>query len=254
MIEIRRLNMDNSWQLRWDGVSLLLDPWLIGSEIDGYSWFNEQWHVTPPVSIAETGPVDVVIVSQPYSDHCHAETIKQLLPYGQVLAVKPAMKRLKSEIKELKNIEEIPDAKQQWLSCGPLQIAKLSPDRWIDPIYHAVIIRRGDDAVFYAPHGFVLTEGQLDIMRALHVRLLITTFTYFKLPAILGGVINLGVEAVRKLAAQIDPARIINTHDEQKTGKGIVMKIAQTKYADIAHHSREDSRVIHLDSYNWVRV
>jgi L-ascorbate metabolism protein UlaG (beta-lactamase superfamily) len=44
MLSIQRLNMDNTWWVNWGGTSLLLDPWLIGSEVDGFSWFNEQWH------------------------------------------------------------------------------------------------------------------------------------------------------------------------------------------------------------------
>jgi hypothetical protein len=254
MIEIRRLNMDNSWQLRWDDTKILLDPWLIGSEVDGFSWFNEQWHVTPPVGIADTGENDLLIVSQPYSDHCHAETIRALLPYREMLAVRPAKKRLEKELHPARPITEIPDAATGWQKYGTLEIAKLSPDRWIDPIYHAIIIRQGREAIFYSPHGFALTDAQLRLMKDLHVRLLITTFTHYLLPAILGGVINMGVEGAYKLADQIHPDRIINTHDEQKKGKGIVMKIAKASYADIAQHSSQDSRVLHLDSYDWITV
>jgi hypothetical protein len=165
-----------------------------------------------------------------------------------------ARKRLLKELSPAPSIREIPDAREVWLTYGNLEIAKISPDRWIDPIYHAIIIRQGREAIFYAPHGFALTEAQLALVRDLHIRLLITTFTHFTLPAILGGVINLGVDGMQKLADQIHPARIINTHDEQKKGRGLVMKIAKATYADIAAHSQEDSRIIHLDSYDWISV
>jgi hypothetical protein len=254
MIEIRRLNMDNSWQIRWDGSTILLDPWLIGSEIDGFSWFNEQWHVTEPVSLGDTGTNDIVIVSQPYSDHCHAETIRKLA-YTSLLAVKPARKRLIKELAPgVPEIPEIPDAKYSWLKSGNLEIAKLSPDRWIDPIYHAILIKKGKEAICYAPHGFALNKAQLAVTGQLDVRLLITTFTHFRLPAVLGGVINMGVDGMQKLADQIKPAHIINTHDEQKQGKGLVMKIAKAAYANIAELSRADSRIIHLDSYDWITI
>ena len=245
--------MDNSWQIKWDGTTILLDPWLIGSEIDGFSWFNEQWHATLPVSIAGAGQSDIVLVSQPYSDHCHSGTIRQL-SYTRLIAVRPAKKRLEKELKPAKPITEIPDAKDSWLTYGSLQIAKLTPDRWIDPIYHAIIIRQGKDAILYAPHGFVLNEDQMSVVRGFRFRLLITTFTHFTLPAILGGLINMGMDGAKKLAAQIQPAHIINTHDEQKKGKGLVMKIARATYADVAAESRADSRIIHLDSYDWIRI
>lgn len=246
--------MDNSWQIRWEDTSILLDPWLTGSEIDGFSWFNEQWHVKEPVSIEETGANDLVIVSQPYSDHCHAETIRKLA-YTSLIAVKPARKRLLKELAPAApEIIEIPDAKEGWLKKGKLEIAKLSPDRWIDPIYHAILIKEDNKAICYAPHGFALNDAQLTVTDQLDVRLLITTFTHFRLPAILGGVINMGVDGMQKLAAQIRPAQIINTHDEQKHGKGLVMKIAKAEYADIADLSSKDSRIIHLDSYDWIPV
>ena len=56
---IRRLNMDTSWQLEWDGTNIIVDPWLTGSEIDGFSWFNEQWHTTPPLPMDQLFSLDL---------------------------------------------------------------------------------------------------------------------------------------------------------------------------------------------------
>lgn len=252
-MEIQRLNMDNSWLIRWGGLSIMLDPWLVGSEVDGFRWFNEQWHVTDPVPLADIGRTDIVLVSQPYSDHCHSETMRLLL-YDQLLAVKPAKKRLQRENPSLKDIIVIPDATIEWLTIGSLQIGELIPDRWIDPIYHAIIIREGTEAILYAPHGFVLNETQLAAVRGLHFKLMITTFTYFKIPAILGGIVNPGMEAVKKLAAQTKPDHIVNTHDEQKKGKGLIVKIAEAVYTDTLDLSRQDKRIIHLDSYDKVTI
>ena len=43
-MQIQRLNMDNSWYLGFEGLRLLVDPWLEGTEIDFFPWFNTQWH------------------------------------------------------------------------------------------------------------------------------------------------------------------------------------------------------------------
>lgn len=252
MIEVQRLNMDSSWLLRWAGTSIVIDPWLVGSEVDGFRWFNEQWHTTEPVPLSQLGRPDMVLVSQPYSDHCHAETIRQM-DYGQLVAVPPASKRLKREITGL-TTQDIPEISRGWLTVGPLQLADLLPDRWIDPIYHAIAIRHGGEVILYAPHGFELSGVQLRALEGLRVRLLMTTYSWFRIPAVLGGLVNPGVKAAEALAAQVQPDRIVNTHDEQKRGQGFIPRVARAVYADMAEQSRIDSRVIDLPDYRVVRL
>lgn len=252
MIEIQRLNMDSSWLLRWAGLSVVIDPWLVGSEVDGFRWFNEQWHTTEPVPVRELGRPDIVLVSQPYSDHCHPETIRQL-DYGHLIAVPPARKRLKRELAGVA-IQDISEISRGWLTVGTLQVADLLPDRWIDPIYHAIAIRHGQDYILYAPHGFELSGVQLEALEGLRCRLLMTTYSWFKIPALLGGLVNPGIPAAQALAAQVQPDRIVNTHDEQKRGQGFIPRVAKAIYADMAGESRADSRVIDLPDYRVVTV
>ena len=45
MLSIKRLNLDSSWHIEYGKNSFVVDPWLIGSEIDGFKWLNEQWHI-----------------------------------------------------------------------------------------------------------------------------------------------------------------------------------------------------------------
>ena len=45
MIKIKRLNLDSSWYIKFNKLNFVLDPWLIGSEIDGFKWLNEQLHI-----------------------------------------------------------------------------------------------------------------------------------------------------------------------------------------------------------------
>jgi hypothetical protein len=240
--------MDSSFQLQWGQTSIVIDPWLVGSEIDGHRWLNEQWHITAPVPVAEI-ELSHLLISQPYSDHCHKATISEL-QYDQVIGVKPALKRLKREL-NIPDIKEIPDVLQGWLALEGLKIAKLSPNRMIDPIYHAIIIAQGDEAIFYAPHGFELLPAQLAAIKHLSIKLLITTYTYFKIPALLGGLVNTGIEGVEKLAGQLQPTQIINAHDEQKKGRGLIIKLAKTKYEDMNHHATLDPRIVVMEDYYW---
>jgi hypothetical protein len=224
--------MDNSWQVGLDDRRFLLDPWLLGSEVDGFRWFNEQWHATPPVPPEQVGDYDAVLISQPYSDHCHARTLRQLRPGASVWAVGPARKRLARECPELV-VHEIPDATDSWANLSGTSVAKLSPAHRIDPIYHALVMARHGNAIFYAPHGFALRPEQLRAIAHLRIKVLITTLTHFTLPKILGGLINPGLDGARQLAEQIQPERILNTHDEPKRARGLVMRLAKVRYPDL---------------------
>ena len=250
MIKIRRLNMDSSWQMHWQGVSMIIDPWLTGSEIDGFSWLNEQWHNTEPVAPEDISQKDLVIITQPYTDHCHAATIERLRPFGEMMAVKPAKRRLEKEIGE-KRLILIPDIIDGWAEYGKLEIAKISPNKWIDPIYHALIIKCDNDVIFYSPHGFELSTSQMQMMQGFKIKLLITSFSYFRIPAIMGGVVNPGVDAAMKLAGQLNAQNIINTHDEEKEGKGLVLMLAKKKYADIRSESKKDHRITVIENYDY---
>lgn len=245
-LAIQRLNMDNSWMIHWNETKFVLDPWLVGSEIDGFRWFNEQWHATKPLSIEDIQGFDAIIVSQPYSDHCHTETLKKLNAHTEVYGAKKAATRIKKEWNEAQiNLLEA----NQWNTFKDFSIMSMKSEKWIHSFYDAIIIANADnDAIFYASHGFIPSDGQLRLLKKLNIRLLITTFTYFKLPFFLGGKVNPGYEAALKLADQLDAKAIVNTHDEQKPGKGLVLKIAKTKYQD--PNAVIDSRFLLTNDYH----
>lgn len=221
--------MDSSWSVRWGNTRLLIDPWLTGTEVDGFSWLNEQWHIVDPVNPVALGEFSAILISQPYSDHCHEATLKSMNADGKIFAVAPARKRLR---KTFGQVSLIPDFTAVPLYIDELEIVKMTPGKWIDPIYHAMAISKGDETLFYAPHGFQLSAAQAEFLKDKRVKCLITTFTWFKIPAILGGLVNPGLEGVRRLADQIRPEKIVNTHDEQKKGRGLVLQTAKSIYPD----------------------
>jgi len=251
MLTIQRLNMDNTWWLNWGNTSLLLDPWLTGSEIDGFSWFNEQWHNTPAVALDKLPAYDFVIVTQPYSDHCHAATLSQLNSGKPLWAVASALKRIRKEMPG-REIFNIPASSEAWANIGALKLARISPNRWIDPIYHAIVIANNGEAIVYAPHGFMLNEAQAATISHLKIKLLITTFAEFTLPFFLGGLINPGKEKALKLMKQLNAEHVVNTHDEDKRAKGIVIKLAKRKYPDMSSLSRTEPGVVNISDYKPV--
>ena len=108
MLTVRRLNLDSSWHLSWGGQQFVIDPWLIGSEIDGFRWLNEQWHATPPLPLMEIPPCDAIVVTQSYSDHCHLPTLREMDPGIPLLATGKAFVRLRKHFPE-REVLRIPD-------------------------------------------------------------------------------------------------------------------------------------------------
>ncbi len=55
-LSLTALNADASWLLTLNHiVRIAIDPWLVGDEIDGCSWFNTQSHAYPCVSPSDVG-------------------------------------------------------------------------------------------------------------------------------------------------------------------------------------------------------
>lgn len=235
MLTVRRLNLDSSWHLSWGGQQFVIDPWLIGSEVDGFRWLNEQWHATPPLPLSEIPPCDAIVVTQSYSDHCHLPTLREMDPGIPLLATGKAFVRLRKHFPE-REVLRIPDMHNRPpLVFGDLHFRALHPGRRRDPVYYGLVISNVQrEAVALTPHGFRLDVNQLDQMVGYRCRLLLTSFAQYELPALLGGKVNPGLENVRQLLAQLQPERVLSTHDEQKPGRGLVPRLARTRYPDLS--------------------
>ncbi len=230
MISVRRLNMDNSWHIQWDEVNFLIDPWLSGTEVDGFSWFNEQWHATPPINYEEVNPFEFAIISQGYPDHCHLETLKKLGNSYSIAAVPAANKKLKGKVDN--TLYPVPKINEPALEINSLKIFRLIPDKPI-ATFNGLVIQKGNEFIFHAPHGGPFSNETLAPLKDLTCKCLITTFTLYQLPFFLGGKINPGKKQAEKLIEQLNPAFILSTHDENKPAKGISNKIAKRIYPQL---------------------
>ncbi len=250
MLRLQRLNMDTSWKLTWGGTSLVVDPWLVGSEVDGARWLNEQWHATPPVPVEEVGAFDAVVVSQSYADHCHFPTLDRLAEDRPILAVAKALAPLRARYaqREVRALDASP------VRLGELEISTLAPDRRLDPVYYAALVERDGEAVVYTPHGFVPNDRQRQRLAALRVRVLVTTFMEFVLPWWLGGRVSPGVDNVRALADLMEPEFVINCHDEPKPTRGLVGRLASVTRTDPSTVKFPSSSVVDVDDYGAVTL
>jgi len=228
---IQRLNQDSSWYLQWDSLRLIVDPWLIGSEVDGARWLNEQWHVVDPVPPDQVPPADAILISQSYNDHCHLPTLQALPGEWPLLATAKAWSRLKKAF-PAREILRIPDRGEP-LSFKGFSLSALRPDKRLDPVYFGVVLRKANaPCVFYAPHGFALRPTEEQFLRDAGVHVLVTTFTDFRLPGIMGGHVNPGLDQVHQLVHALQPRHLINTHDEPKRMRGLVASLAKVRYPD----------------------
>ena len=252
-MKLQRLNMDSSWWMEMNGVSFLIDPWLIGSEVDGFSWLNEQWHTTTPVEINNIPNYDFILITQYYSDHCHINTLRKLDDNKIILATAGAYKRIKKELPN-KKIQLIADNKN--VDFNGIKITSLRPNKKMDPIYYSVIIsKEKDHSFFYSPHGFELTAAQKEIATQYNYDLLMTTFSDFRIPKIMGGHVNPGIKNVQYLNQLLQPKKILNTHDENKKGRGLVLKLAKVVFPNYeALQKRDDMQFLHTPDYKVIEV
>ena len=249
MLSIKRLNLDSSWHIEYGSSRFVVDPWLIGSEIDGFKWLNEQWHIKEPIKVSDLPGFEFLLISQNYEDHCHLDTLKKISDQKPIIATDKAYKKLKRNFPNRKIIllEE-----NKVVNFQGLSFISFKPDKILDPIYYAVvIINKNKEAIFYAPHGFALNNEQLDIINKYSISLLITTFTEFEIPKIMGGKVNPGMDNVFELFNQIKPKNTINTHDEEKKTKGLVSALAKIKYANYDEiESNNSINFIRIDNYD----
>lgn len=255
MIRLQRLNHDTTWKITLHNQTLLLDPWLTGTEIDGFSWFNEQWHATPPVSVEDLGNIDHIIVSQPFSDHCHEETLQLLSPEIPIAAVSAARKRLEKTFSHNRTFNTIPDYAAGFWELGELRFAQFRTASVLDQVHNALLILSPNgENIFYAPHGFVPNAKQVAVLKQYPIHVLITTISEYHLPFFLGGTVNLGLGVLQKLAQILKPKHIISTHDEQKHAKGLVPKIARTFYPTATMVLEKQANFVAVEDYEIVEL
>ncbi len=73
-LTLRHLNADTSWLILFENFTILLDPWLFGSQSEFCRYFSTQEHAVRP-SIQNINrdldmQIDAIIISHEFTDHC----------------------------------------------------------------------------------------------------------------------------------------------------------------------------------------
>lgn len=252
MLSLQRLNQDSSWLLKFSSVNLLIDPWLVGHEISGFSWFSEQWHIHPPIAVKDIpDAIDYIIISQPYSDHCHIESLDLLPANIPIIAVAAAIKTLKNKFPD-RTIISLGDS-GEWLELKNFRITSIYHHSIFSPKFSSLILENEQkENILYAPHGAHKSIFSIPFMK---IKYLLSTTTTFKLPFFLGGAVNPGLKHCLGLIKHFKPAFFINTHDEQKGKKGLVAQLAKVEYIDkINKHIPSETKYIAIPDYESVSI
>jgi len=225
---IKRLNEDSSWWWEIDGYTVIVDPWFSASQVDLAAWFSEQFHVTPQPRVSELNKPDFLFISHPFTDHCNKETLLQFDASVPVIALPSVQQKIRkwNHFKVFLSLDQ-----------APFKLNYLKPSSFVDLVHGAYILtEKTGKSIIYSPHGSQFGSlPQADI--------LITTTVRFYLPFWLGGTVNLGAERALKNAELCKASYILPTHDEPKTGKGLVAKLAKrTEHLN----STSDNRFVQL--------
>lgn len=235
-MKLTRLNGDSSWLLQLDSLSLLIDPWLYGSQTDLAAWFSRQWHTEKCVSVDQLPQIDAILISHPFTDHCHKETLLKFSSDIPVLAAPAAARKIRSW-KHFQTLHELDSNKS--FGFESLELQYFPSGRFLDPVHAGLLFKGENKSLFYAPHGFSVSNADKPGLKNIDV--LISTSLHYKLPFFLGGTINMGLENARDLARLLHAKHFVPTHDENKKAIGLVNRLAnktrpsalQDAFADI---------------------
>lgn len=269
-MDIKRVNGDTCFTLynNNNNTRYLIDPWLVGSEIDCMSCFNKQYLVDSCMSIENIGKIDAIIISHEFSDHCHEETLLLFDDNIPILATKSAINRLKkNSILRKRSLIEIPISKSNkpnitFLDYNDIKITLISASGFFDYVHNALVIIPNKSklinenecidekdvflkldktlmnnvtggGILYSPHGFFINNLSPTIRKELidyKLDILLITMTEYQLPLILGGTVNLGLKRAKDANDVINAKICIDIHSEKKKSSGLIPFLARPIY------------------------
>ncbi len=214
-MQLTKLNEDSSWLLNLDGIKVLVDPWFSASQVDFHPWFSRQFHQSPQPLVRDLVRPDFIFISHPFTDHCNKETLLQFSSEIPLIALPSILKKINKwgHFKKL-----LP------LDAAPISIRVLKTKNAL--VHKAYLIESEDKRLVYAPHGAVLKKNI-----ELPINALIATTLRYELPFFLGGTINLGYKKAVALQQQLKANFLIDTHNEDKKGEGLVSLFAKRKFS-----------------------
>jgi hypothetical protein len=231
-MKLTRINPDHSWLLETTGLRLVVDPWLLGPEIDGFGWFHTQHLPQAAWPIAALGPLDAIVITQPFSDHCHEETLRALPAAVPILAVPAAYRRLKRLFPEGRTLVSLDGTFCSHSSLPEVTLTPL-PTSWWDPTHGGLWISSEEGSVLIAPHGY-RNRSLLRTLRTAMARpcTVLAPSMQYRLPFFLGGTVNLGLQNAYHLCQDVHAHAFVETHSSDKPATGMARALARMRFPD----------------------
>lgn len=268
-----RLNADSSWMIDCKNnknenhtCRIILDPWIDDSPgIDGLSCFSSTWpHMESSITLdtfqklcrendpdtdsslpesydASTSASVVIVVSLPFSDHCHEETLIKTPTNIPIYAANGSYKRLARYFrrKEKRHIIDLSTSfgEEAFMKeTGLLYRHIKSKYGFMDPTHRGILFSSACDenAILHAPHGLRLSPKQIQQLNAdFQTICLLSTTKLFRLPLILGGTVNLGIENAQLLNQVLENVvMFLPTHSSSVTRvTGFVSYLAKIEHS-----------------------
>jgi len=230
---LQRLNGDTSFFLHIGDLHLIVDPWLIGPEIDGFSQFNIAEHTSECVQPKDIGKVDGILVSLPFSDHCHELTLSMFPAAVPIYACSGAARRIRQDYRLAhRRVIELSSRPSQ-IGCSGVFVREIPTSGLLDFTHSGLVIEDSNRRVVYAPHGLHLSGGTSRFLSRLPIKTcicLMVTCSEYTPPLLLGGKVNLGVQAAIKVINAVDARAILDIHSEKKNTSGLIPLVSSCSY------------------------
>lgn len=230
-LSLSPLNDDASWLLTLGSERWAVDPWLVEAEIDGCSLFNSQRHREGScASPAAVGALTGVLITQPFSDHCHESTLLLLEGAPTVYTVPSALSRARACLgrERVQPLSALAAALPGWYATH-------IPPPLLEPTHGGVLLCTPGGSVLIAPHGLrapTLARALGSVDRAPRPLTVLATTATYALPSCLGGVVNLGLANAAEICAAVRADSFYSNHAESgKTVSGCVPMFASATYA-----------------------
>jgi len=205
-LTLRRLNADSSWEFCSPSCRIVVDPWFVGVQRDFASWFSSQWMSSYLPGWPGKDRPTYIIVTHPFTDHNHKETLEGLpaeIPVFWVNKLKSGECRV----------------------VGDFRIVRYGK-RWLHSLFEFEHLPTGM-RVGYSPHGFVWNER--DPLPRPGMRLWLTSVIDYVLPWWLGGAVSRSSDVLVKGLVELGPEEFSGIHDAEKNASGLVSRVARVR-------------------------
>jgi hypothetical protein len=226
-MKLTRVNPDHSWLLETNGLRILIDPWLAGPEVDGWGWFHTQHLPEAAWPLEALGSLDGILVTLPFSDHCHKESLRALPAHIPLLATPDALRRLRRIFPTGRTLVALGDPFFSTDALPGVSFTHLSAPWW-RPTHQAVWISSPDGSLLVAPHGYH-GRKRLRALRPAMARpcTVLAPSMRYGLPFFLGGPVNLGLQNASHLCQDVHANVYLETHSADKPGSGLARLLAR---------------------------